>query len=161
MKWCGVSPLAAGALPWIGAAIVLISGCETRRSVAHSVVIKAMRYEPEVLRVAVGDTVRWTNLDLVPHTATSGRAGGFDSGNLPPDSLWAIVVTRPGVLDYSCLYHTGMKGSIVADPRGGRRSRTESMRSETSDSPRINALGRTGRVPRPVSRLPGAAERTA
>ena len=71
-----------------------------------------MRFEPAVIRVAVGDTVRWTNLDLVPHTATSPQ-GVFDSGDLPPDSSWVMVVTRDGTLGYACQYHPGMKGSIV------------------------------------------------
>ena len=102
----------------IGVTLLLISGCgsATRDArVTHRVEIKAMRFEPAVIHVAVGDTVRWTNLDLVPHTATS-REGTFDSGNLPPDAIWAVVVTRGGVHDYSCLYHPGMKGSITAGP---------------------------------------------
>lgn len=102
----------------IGGALLLMSGCETapRRSLdTHRVAIRAMRYEPAVLRVAPGDTVRWTNLDLVPHTVTS-LSRAFDSGNLPPDSSWALVFGHSAVLDYSCLYHPGMKGSVVAAP---------------------------------------------
>ena len=60
----------------------------------------------------MGDTVRWTP-HLVPHTATS-RKGTFDSGDLPPGSFWAVVVKHGGVLDYTCRYHSVMKGSIVA-----------------------------------------------
>lgn len=74
-----------------------------------------MRYEPAVIRVAPGDTVRWTNLDLVPHTVTS-PSRALDSGNLPPDSSWTLVIGQDGVLGYSCLYHPGMKGSVVAAP---------------------------------------------
>ena len=86
------APLADVAL---GAALILIAGCESAPApaVAHHVAIRAMRFEPAVLHVAVGDTVRWTNLDLVPHTVTS-QAGAFDSGNLPPDSSWAVVVAH-------------------------------------------------------------------
>ena len=118
--------LLAGAA--FGVALILFSGCESARTPApraHHVDIRAMRFEPAVLHVAVGDTVRWTNSDLVPHTVTS-QAGVLDSGNLPPDSSWAVVVAGRGVLEYSCLYHTGMKGSIVAEsmtrlrPRSGR-----------------------------------------
>lgn len=108
--------LAGGACTAIGVTLLLISGCDTSPSlarVAHQVEIKAMRFEPAVIHVAVGDTVRWTNLDLVPHTATS-REGVFDSGNLPPDSSWGVVISRDDTLAYSCLYHPGMKGSVVA-----------------------------------------------
>ncbi len=112
------APFGGGTFIAIGVTLVLISSCETAPNLArvtHQVAIRAMRFEPAVIHVAVGDTVRWTNLDLVPHTATS-QEGAFDSGSLPPDSLWAVVVARGGVVDYSCLYHTGMKGSIVAGP---------------------------------------------
>jgi plastocyanin len=117
------APLAGGAIAAIGAALFLISGCETAPSqarAAHRVAIRAMRYEPAVLRGAPGDTVRWTNLDLVPHdlvphTVTS-LSREFDSGNLPPDSSWALVLGHSAVLDYSCLFHPGMKGSVVAAP---------------------------------------------
>jgi len=102
----------------LGVALILFSGCESARTPApgaHHVEIRAMRFEPAVLHVAVGDTVRWTNSDLVPHTVTS-QASVLDSGNLPPDSSWAAVIARGGVLDYSCRYHPGMKASIVAGP---------------------------------------------
>ena len=96
--------------------LIVIAGCghaPRRARATHRVTIRAMRFEPAVLRVAPGDTVRWTNLDLVPHTVTS-RSRAHDSGNLPPDSSWALVLGRNGVVDYSCLYHPGMKGSVVA-----------------------------------------------
>ena len=46
-----------------------------------------MRFQPEVLTVAPGDTVVWVNKDLVPHTATS-KAGGFDSKEIQADKSW-------------------------------------------------------------------------
>lgn len=108
---------AVGSLPAIGIALILITGCgpTPRVARAHRVAIRAMRYEPAVVVAAPGDTVRWTNLDLVPHTVTAG-AGAFDSGSLPPDSSWAMVLGRGGDRDYACLYHPGMKGSVVVGP---------------------------------------------
>ncbi len=44
----------------------------------HAVTMENMRFQPESLTVASGDSVVWVNKDLVPHTATS-KAGGFDS----------------------------------------------------------------------------------
>jgi plastocyanin len=108
---------AAAVIGWafvaVGAMLFLGTGCGASRArVTHRVEIVAMRFEPAVLHVAVGDTVHWTNEDLVPHTAT--REGTFDSGDLPPGSFWTLVVAHDGVLDYSCRYHPVMKGSIVA-----------------------------------------------
>ena len=58
-------------------AIGLAAG-ERPESKTHTVTIEGMRFQPERLTVARGDTVVWVNKDLVPHTATS-EAGGFDS----------------------------------------------------------------------------------
>ena len=102
----------------VGVALILMAGCDRAPNLpraTHHVEIKAMRFEPTVIHVAVGDTVRWSNMDLVPHTVTS-QAGGFDSGNLPSDSSWALVVEQGRVLNYACRYHPGMKGSLVAGP---------------------------------------------
>jgi plastocyanin len=112
------APLAAVATATIGLVLLLISGCATatgRERATHRVAIRSMRFEPAVLRIAPGDTVRWTNFDLVPHTVTS-LARAFDSGNLPPDSSWALVSTSGGTVDYACLYHASMRGSLVSTP---------------------------------------------
>jgi plastocyanin len=100
-----------------GFLLALIGGCgrSSPERATHRVEIRAMRFDPAVIEVAPGDTVRWMNFDFVPHTATSGE-GAFDSGNLPPDSSWAVVVARAGVMNYECRYHPGMKGTITARP---------------------------------------------
>jgi plastocyanin len=79
-----------------------------------------MRFEPALLHAAIGDTVRWTNLDLVPHTATSTK-GVFNSGVLPPDSSWVTVVASTGVQEYGCLNHPEMRARIVVGPSGTPR----------------------------------------
>ena len=40
--------------------------------------MEGMRFHPDDLTVAPGETITWVNEDLVPHTATS-KAAGFDS----------------------------------------------------------------------------------
>ena len=63
--------------------------------------------------MAVGDTVTWTNKDLVPHTVTAAGAG-VESGNIAPGGTWKLVVKRPGEIDYLCRYHPSMKAALVA-----------------------------------------------
>lgn len=106
--------LAGGAVTAI-VALFLASGCGAGRRPAranHRVAIKAMRYDPAVLRVALGDTVRWTNFDLVPHTVTS-RTQVFDSGSLAPDSSWVLVIESNRDAGYTCQFHPTMSGSLV------------------------------------------------
>lgn len=78
----------------------------------HTVVIEGMRYQPEGLTVAPGDTVVWINRDMVPHTATS--AGHFDSGEIAAGKTWTHTVRAAGEFAYLCTYHPLMKGVIRA-----------------------------------------------
>ena len=87
-------------------ALVAACGSDGRAPREHHVAIKAMQFEPASLEVAVGDTIVWTNADLVPHTATS--AGRFDSGLLAPQATWRYTVTSAGDVAYVCTLHPTM-----------------------------------------------------
>jgi len=76
----------------------------------HEVKVEGMQFSPALLAVQRGQTVTWRNNDLVPHTATA--AGQFDSGNIAPGKSWSRRMDKPGVYDYICSYHPGMKGRL-------------------------------------------------
>ena len=77
----------------------------------HTVTIEGMRFLPEVLTVAPGDTVVWVNKDLVPHTATS-TAGGFDSKDIQADKSWKFTIRKTGDFAYICTFHPTMKALL-------------------------------------------------
>ena len=77
----------------------------------HPVLIEGMRFQPEGLTVAAGDTVVWLNRDMVPHTATSA-SGRFDSGELAPGKSWTYTVRSTGEFNYICAYHPLMKAIL-------------------------------------------------
>lgn len=79
----------------------------------HRVEIRAMTFQPALVDVAVGDTVIWTNKDVVPHTVTS-TSKLFDSTSLAQNAEWSYVVTAPGELTYVCTFHPTMFGTVVA-----------------------------------------------
>ena len=58
-----------------------------------------------------GDRIVWKNKDLVPHTATA--AGSFDSKSIASGASWSHVVRKPGRYDVVCLFHPGMKATLV------------------------------------------------
>jgi len=72
--------------------------------------IRAMAYSPDALAVSVGDTVEWTNDDLVPHSVTSST---FDSKAIAPHQTWSYVAKTPGDFAYGCTFHTMMVAAIV------------------------------------------------
>lgn len=85
-----------------------------RGPTVHTVVIESMRYEPEVLAIAPGDTVTWVNRDLVPHTATS-TAAGFDSKTIQADGSWKHTLHEKGEFPYVCTFHPAMTAKIVVE----------------------------------------------
>ena len=77
----------------------------------HTVLIEGMRYQPEGLTVAPGDTVVWINRDMVPHTATSA-SGGFDSNDIAAGKSWTHTVRGTGEFACICTYHALMKAVL-------------------------------------------------
>jgi plastocyanin len=78
----------------------------------HTVKMTGMRFVPESLTVARGDTVVWINEDVVSHTATSATAE-FDSKAVDPEKKWKLtVLTEKGVFPYVCTYHPTMTGTL-------------------------------------------------
>lgn len=87
----------------------------TTKSVAvahktYSVAMSAMQFQPPALNVNVGDTIVWTNKDLVPHSAT--KAGAFDSTAVAPGKSWKYTARTKGDLAYACVFHPTMKAVL-------------------------------------------------
>lgn len=81
------------------------------RPVTHAIAIDRLAFRPPELRVARGDTVTWTNDDLVPHTVTAVD-GRWDSGEIPPGGTFTIVVETTDSIPYDCRYHPVMIGEL-------------------------------------------------
>jgi plastocyanin len=81
------------------------------KSKTHTVTIEGMRFQPEVLTVAPGDTIVWVNKDLVPHTVTS-KAGSFDSKDIQADKSWRYTIHTTGDFAYICTFHPTMKAML-------------------------------------------------
>ena len=77
----------------------------------HAVIIQGFKFQPADLTVNAGDTIEFTNQDMLPHNAVS--QGKFDSGKLETGKSSKYVATERGVFDYICTYHPNMKGRLV------------------------------------------------
>src|SRR5205085_8712366 len=81
------------------------------------------KFEPAAITVKVGDTVTWTNNQLVAHTVTCdpakarlpgstalpAGAAPFDSGELMQDQTFKHQFTVKGQYRYFCILHEEMK----------------------------------------------------
>lgn len=82
-----------------------------RQSVEHVVVITEFKFVPATLRVHPGDTIKWINRDLAPHTATA-KNKSWDTSRLNRGQSQTLRVERDMVTDYYCRFHPGMVAKI-------------------------------------------------
>lgn len=73
-------------------------------------------FNPDMLTVAVGTTVIWTNNTSAPHTVTSDDGKTFDSGastTISSGSSFSFKFTKAGTYKYHCQVHPSMMATIV------------------------------------------------
>jgi plastocyanin len=75
--------------------------------------IKDFKFNPEIAKAHVGDTVVFTNKDIVPHTATAKET--WDSAAIAKDQSWSVVVKTTGTFDYVCKFHATMKAKLIVE----------------------------------------------
>ncbi len=97
----------AAAAPAALAALPALASAAT-----HQVAIQGMAFAPATLNIARGDTVRWTNADNAPHTATFAGAG-MATPRLGRGESGELTFDAAGSFDYACAIHPGMRGRIV------------------------------------------------
>ena len=95
-----------GLLSWATA------GCVSAKPKSHTIAIRDFQYVPDSVIAQVGDTLVWTNEDIVPHTATA-KGKDLDSRTLEPKQSWRFVAVRPGTYTYVCAFHPTMRGTLV------------------------------------------------
>lgn len=77
----------------------------------HTVRIKNFVFAPRTLTVHAGDTIRWINNDIVPHTATADDES-WDTGELKRGQSGEIKVRADMTLNYFCRFHPMMKANL-------------------------------------------------
>jgi plastocyanin len=96
----------------IAICIALLPAAALAAGKTHTVRMEGIKFVPERLEVAAGDTVVWTNKDVVPHTVTASETH-VESGEIAPNKSWRFVAKRKGEMPYICRLHPGMKGLLV------------------------------------------------
>ena len=91
------------------------SGSSASAAAASTVTIADYLYKPADITVPKGTTVKFTNEDSTPHTATSREAGVFESGSIETGKSAGVTLERTGSFAYYCLFHPFMKGTITVE----------------------------------------------
>ena len=106
------APSSAGSAIPEGA--VVVTGDEAE------VEMEDFQFNPQVLVIRPGTTVKFANKDEAQHTATSDT-GVFDSGYLSKGEEYFYTFTEPGTYPYYCIPHggpggQGMAATIIVQP---------------------------------------------
>jgi plastocyanin len=70
-----------------------------------------MEFSPATVEISKGETIKWKNTDIVPHTATSAEFG--DSGVITSGGAWRHKFKEAGEFPYECTLHPMMKGTVI------------------------------------------------
>jgi plastocyanin len=73
------------------------------------------RFLPEVLTVAAGTAVTWSNDEPDPTNAHNviSLTHGIESPYIYPGEVWSYTFDVPGEYDYFCDLHEGMYGKVI------------------------------------------------
>ncbi len=80
----------------------------------NEVFMQAIAFNPMEITIQAGESVTWTNQDIVPHTATSGNPGDEDLGAIFRSALlsqggtFTHTFNDAGEFVYFCEVHPGM-----------------------------------------------------
>lgn len=75
-------------------------------------------YQPWKVKVRVGETVRWVNMDDFLHTVTAVN-GEFNAELPGTGDSFTHTFTKEGNYSYYCLPHPWMKGTVEVSGPGG------------------------------------------
>jgi plastocyanin len=109
-------------VPTVAAVAVILTFALTtspRHSPGNGAQIEIENYtfNPALLRVKAGTTIRITNADPTSHTVTAD-GHSFTTSTLASGAQATITVDVPGIYHYHCNFHSFMHGVIEVSARG-------------------------------------------
>jgi plastocyanin len=95
-------------------AALILGASVSARAATIQISMENLEIAPAQASARVGDTVEWTNKDVLAHTATA-RNGDFDV-TLQPKKSGNVVLKKAGTIDYYCRFHPNMKATLTVAP---------------------------------------------
>jgi plastocyanin len=78
------------------------------------VTLKNIEFSKKVVRIGVGDSVRWSFKDApTPHNVTSKGKPRFRSSTSMSSGTFTVRFTKAGTYRYYCTIHPSMVGKVV------------------------------------------------
>jgi plastocyanin len=111
-------------LPAVAAAALAAAGCGGDDNNSNSngggseppaqstVGMKNIKFQPESIRVKVGQEITWTNDESVPHDVAATSGADFQSETFGQGGTFKFTPAKAGTIEYECTLHPGMDGTI-------------------------------------------------
>lgn len=74
--------------------------------------IEDFAFKPKSVKISVGDTIKWTNLDSASHTVA---ATDFTSEVLSKNGVFSYTFSKAGIYNYRCSIHPSMNGIVIVE----------------------------------------------
>lgn len=95
--------------------LALVSFCAVAGQTVE-VTVKDYKYLPPEVRIKVGDTVKWVNMEKrTSHSVLFLSEGGLESERFFPEDSWKRTFDKPGTYNYRCGPHEEMKGTVIVE----------------------------------------------
>jgi plastocyanin len=94
--------------------LLVLGGSVPAKAETVQISMQNLEISPAEAKARVGDTVEWTNKDVLAHTATA-RNGDWDV-MLPPKKSGTLVLKKAGTVEYYCRFHPNMKAVLIVAP---------------------------------------------
>jgi len=93
------------------------SGDTSKAVTATAVAIGNFAFNPQVIRVKVGQKVTWTNKDSTQHrvVADTTSADAPDGSPISQNQTYSFTFMKAGTYTYHCGIHSDMKATVVVD----------------------------------------------
>jgi plastocyanin len=82
---------------------------------SYNVIIQEFAFIPQLTHLKVGDSIIWTNRDIVQHSIVSDSGGELNSNLLPLNGVYTHTFNQIGTYAYHDSLHLGSHGIVYVD----------------------------------------------
>lgn len=77
--------------------------------------MQGLKFDPADVTVKVGQTVKWTDLEDIPHNVTAESGADFTSDTFGKGKSFEFKAEKAGTIKYVCTIHPGMEGTLTVE----------------------------------------------
>ena len=75
--------------------------------------MRGIQFVPKQVTVKVGQTVKWTDLEDIPHNVKADSGASFRSSTFGKGKSFTFTPGKAGTIQYECTIHPGMAGTLT------------------------------------------------